>query len=82
MIVNLNESTNLNYKSILILTSLCCFVGLVLYANNYTCDPLTSPIDKVSNPNQLVGYFVIKHLNMIPGVAGLFLGSLFCGSLS
>ncbi len=64
------------------MTSLCCFVGLVLYANNYKCDPLTSPIDKVSNPNQLVGYFVNKHLNMIPGVAGLFLGSLFCGSLS
>jgi Na+/proline symporter len=63
-------------------TSLCCFVGLVLYANLYKCDPLTSPIDKVSNPNQLVGYFVNKHLNMIPGVAGLFLGSLFCGSLS
>jgi Na+/proline symporter len=64
------------------LTSLCCFVGLVLYANNYKCDPLTSPIDKVNNPNQLVGYFVNKHLSMIPGVAGLFLGSLFCGSLS
>ncbi len=57
-------------------------MGLVLYANLYKCDPLTSPIDKVSNPNQLVGYFVNKHLNMIPGVAGLFLGSLFCGSLS
>ena len=64
------------------MTSLCCLVGLVLYANNYKCDPLTSPIEGVKNPNQLVGYFVNKHLSMIPGVAGLFLGSLFCGSLS
>ena len=61
---------------------MCCFVGLVLYANNYQCDPLTSPIDKVNNPNQLVGYFVHKNLNKLPGVAGLFLGALFCGSLS
>ena len=64
------------------MTSLCCFVGLVLYANNYKCDPLTTPYDKVSNPNQLVGYFVNKNLNKLPGVAGLFLGALFCGSLS
>ena len=57
-------------------------MGLVLYANNYKCDPLTSPYDKLKNPNQLVGFFVTKHLNKLPGVAGLFLGALFCGSLS
>ena len=72
----------LNIPGIFIIVSLCCTVGLVLYANFHKCDPLTSPADKISNPNQLVAYFVNKNLNMFPGVAGLFLGSLFCGSLS
>ena len=72
----------LNIPFQFILTTLCCSVGLVLYANFYQCDPLSNPYDKINNPNQLVGYFVINHLNGLPGVAGLFLGALFCASLS
>ena len=72
----------LNIPIIFILVSLCCSVGLILFANFYQCDPLSNPYDKINNPNQLVGYFVINHLNGLPGVAGLFLGALFCASLS
>jgi SSS family transporter len=74
----------LNSPGIFVLVSLCCFVGLCLYANLFGCDPLThtDPSKRIRNPNQLVGYFVINNLNEIPGMAGFFLASIFCGSLS
>lgn len=63
------------------LMSLCCVAGLALYANFAGCDPLTNPDPnkRIKNPNQLMGYFVLNHLDEFPGVAGLFLGSIFCG---
>lgn len=66
------------------MVSLCCFVGLAIYANFAGCDPLThpDPTKRIENPNQLVGYFVLNNLNSMPGVAGVFLASIFCGSLS
>lgn len=69
---------------VIFLVSLCCSIGLCLYANFYGCDPLTNPnaSERIRNPNQLVGYFVVNNLKSIPGAAGIFLGSLFCGSLS
>ncbi len=72
----------LNIPFQFVLTTLCCSVGLILYANFYECDPLSNPFGKIKNPNQLVGYFVINNLNNMQGVAGLFLGALFCASLS
>ena len=46
----------------------------------FYCDPLSDK--KVSSANQLVSHFVVENLKMIPGMSGLFLGSLLCGSLS
>jgi hypothetical protein len=66
----------LNSPLLFLIISLCCFIGLILYANFFKCDPLT---DKITNPNQLVTYYVINNLKNIPGISGLFLGSLFCG---
>jgi len=60
--------------------SLVCFAGLVMYANFFACDVISSK--KISNPNQLLGYFVSNNLNDYPGVSGFFLGSLFCASFS
>jgi len=60
--------------------SLVCFAGLVMYANFFACDIISS--EKISNSNQLLGYFVSNNLNGYPGVSGLFLGSLFCASFS
>jgi len=37
---------------------------------------------QITNSNQLLGYFVINNLKDFTGVAGLFLGSLFCASCS
>lgn len=70
----------LNVPGVFIMLSLCCFVGLVLYANFANCDPLKSK--QITNPNQLVGFFVANNLKNIPGSAGFFLAAVFCGSLS
>jgi SSS family transporter len=74
----------LNSPGIFLIVSLCCLVGLGLYANFAHCDPLSHPdaARRIWNPNQLVGYFVVGHLGGVPGAAGLFLASIFCGSLS
>ena len=68
----------LNAPLLCLIISLCCFVGLILYAIYFKCDPLTN---KISNPNQLVTLYVIENLYDIPGFGGLFLASLFCGNL-
>lgn len=55
----------LNVPGVFIMLSLCSFVGLVLYANFAACDPLTAK--QITNPNQLVGFFVANNLKNIPG---------------
>ena len=73
----------LNIPGVFILISLCCFTGLVLYANLSGCDPL-NPLSQtgVKNPNQLLPYFVMLKFNNIIFIPGLFLSSIFCASLS
>jgi Na+/proline symporter len=73
----------LNIPMMFMLISLCCFMGLVLYANFSTCDPL-NPLSEtgVKNPNQLLPYFVMLKFNNIIFIPGLFLSSIFCASLS
>ena len=72
-----------NIPGIFCLISLCSLTGLVIYANFALCDPLSIPhLSKVSNPNQLVSYFIKAKLGMIPGAAGLFLSAIFSASLS
>lgn len=73
----------LNIPGIFIFISLCAFIGLVIYANFSTCDPL-NPISQsgVKNPNQLLPYFVMLKFNNIMFIPGLFLSSIFCSALS
>ncbi|XP_055938541.1 putative sodium-dependent multivitamin transporter [Argiope bruennichi] len=54
------------------------FVGLVVYANFYDCDPLTSSERPISKPDQLLPYFSLKALSSFPGMPGLCI----CGMLS
>ena len=60
--------------------SLVCLCGLVMYASFFTCDLILG--NKISNQNQLLGYFVTNNLNSWPGMSGLFLGAVFCASFS
>ena len=72
----------LNIPLSFFIMSLCCLVGLVLHANFFYCDPLSYKETGIKSPNQLVGRFVVTNLKLIPGMSGLFLGALLCGSLS
>jgi sodium-coupled monocarboxylate transporter 8/12 len=75
----------LNIPGVILLISLCCFTGLVLYANFSDCDPLSPEVNQytgVKNPNQLLPYFVMLKFNTIKFIPGLFLSSIFCASLS
>ena len=73
----------LNIPGVVLLVSLCCFSGLVLYANFYDCDPLSDKINSgVESSNQLLTHFVLKKFNDVPCVLGVFMSSIFCASLS
>ncbi|XP_075742219.1 sodium-coupled monocarboxylate transporter 1-like [Rhipicephalus microplus] len=60
--------------------SLSCLAGLVIYAHYVDCDPLKA--GKISNPDQLVPYFVMKTMNAVPGLPGLFVACVFSSALS
>ncbi|GFO44793.1 sodium-coupled monocarboxylate transporter 1 [Plakobranchus ocellatus] len=57
-------------------------VGLSIYAyySYRKCDPLKAGL--ITNKNQLAPYFVLHAMTSIPGMAGLYIGVLCCGSLS
>ncbi|GFS24904.1 sodium-coupled monocarboxylate transporter 1 [Elysia marginata] len=56
--------------------------GLVLTAYFYGigCDPLEAGY--IKNQNQLVPFFVLHTLRSLPGVAGLYISTVFSGALS
>ncbi|XP_070178289.1 sodium-coupled monocarboxylate transporter 1-like isoform X2 [Littorina saxatilis] len=71
----------LNVVGIAALLTLFCLTGIVIFAYyaDQGCDPLTSKM--ISNPNQIVPFFVMEVLNF-PGLPGLFIACLFSGSLN
>lgn len=69
-----------NVPGMLILITLCSLVGVVLYANYATCDPLKNK--DIANANQLLPYFVMEIFADLPGLAGLFVACIFSGALS
>jgi sodium-dependent multivitamin transporter 6 len=56
------------------------FSGLAIFTIYHKCDPLFT--HKISTPNQYLTYFIENHFSSIPGMVGLFLGAVFCSSLS
>ncbi|GFR93212.1 sodium-coupled monocarboxylate transporter 1-like [Elysia marginata] len=75
-------STLLNIPFTLLYGTLLLNVGVVIYAyfSHIQCDPLKSKA--ISNKNQLAPYFVLHSMSDLPGMAGFYLATLFCGSLS
>lgn len=68
-----------NVPLTLILFPLPWFAGMAIYSTYVKCDPLQSGyIRKIDG---LVPFFVDDKLYYIPGFMGLFLGTLFNGSL-
>ena len=61
-------------------------VGLVVFANYWSCDPLTSQTNsnnqaRISREDELVTLFVLDHLVDFLGIPGIFIASLLCGAL-
>ncbi|KAK8757656.1 hypothetical protein V5799_004709 [Amblyomma americanum] len=59
--------------------SLSCLAGLVIFAHYADCDPVK--VGKISSPDQLVPYFVMKAMNSVPGLPGLFVACVFSSAL-
>ncbi|XP_067654098.1 sodium-coupled monocarboxylate transporter 1-like [Haliotis asinina] len=74
-------SVILNIVGVFVLMTSVCLAGIIMFAYyaQKGCDPLSDK--KISNPNQLVPYFVMDVLGY-PGLPGLFISSLFSGALS
>jgi solute carrier family 5 (sodium-coupled monocarboxylate transporter), member 8/12 len=65
---------------ILVVLLSCSFMGFILFAFFKDCDPMKANL--ISNPNQLLSYYVDLRLSMFWGVSGIFMGALFSGALS
>ncbi|XP_063915706.1 sodium-coupled monocarboxylate transporter 1-like [Zophobas morio] len=84
--LTLPKSTDIKWSiiytviSMAVVHTLCIFVGLVVYAKYKDCDPLTS--HKISKHDQIFPYFVTEIGGTVPGLSGLFIAAICCGSLS
>ncbi|XP_059475932.1 sodium-coupled monocarboxylate transporter 1-like isoform X1 [Neocloeon triangulifer] len=70
----------INCIGLVALLLVCCWGGLVMYANYFDCDPLIS--GKVKASDQLLPLFVMDTMGSLPGMPGLFTAGIFSGSLS
>ncbi|XP_064595749.1 sodium-coupled monocarboxylate transporter 2-like [Liolophura sinensis] len=72
----------LTFPGFFLFSSLAYLEGLIAYSYfaHTHCDPLGAKL--VTNPNQILPYFVMELFRKQPGLPGLFLASLFSASLS
>jgi len=69
-----------NMVGLMCIIVLCSWIGMMIYAKYYDCDPVQAGI--VRSPDQLLPLFVMEVLGDYPGVPGLLVAGLTCGSLS
>ncbi|KPJ17850.1 Sodium-coupled monocarboxylate transporter 2 [Papilio machaon] len=69
-----------NVPAVAVLFSLSWVVGMTLYAVYKYCDPLMA--GRISAPDEVLPFYVQDQFSFLPGMLGLFLGSLFNGALS
>ncbi|CAF1115543.1 unnamed protein product [Rotaria sordida] len=69
-----------NLVGLIFILSLCCGVGLVMFAKYYACDPLKTGI--IKQTDQLYPLFVMETLKRFKGLPGIFLACVFSGALS
>ena len=70
----------LNALGIFLLTTLCGYGGMVVYAYYQDCDPIKSK--QVGSSDQIFPLFVMQLMGDYPGVPGLFVAGVFSGALS
>ncbi|BES94716.1 solute carrier family 5 [Nesidiocoris tenuis] len=59
---------------------LCVYAGLLMFAEYYECDPLTS--HQIKTPDQVFPFYVMEKLYVYPGLPGLFISGIFSAGLS
>ncbi|XP_053619657.1 sodium-coupled monocarboxylate transporter 1 [Plodia interpunctella] len=69
-----------NIPAVGVLFSLSWVVGMVIYAVYRHCDPLMAK--EISAADEVLPFYVQDQFAFLPGMLGLFLGSLFNGALS
>ncbi|XP_063229782.1 sodium-coupled monocarboxylate transporter 1-like [Bacillus rossius redtenbacheri] len=65
---------------IILMNSLACFTGLVVYATFHDCDPIGTKA--VYRPDQILPFFVMETAANIPCLPGLFMAGIFSASFS
>ena len=70
----------LNFPSLVIIITLTCMTGIVMYALYSGCHPIEYGL--VDRNDQLLPLFVLDVLGNIPGLPGVFVACIFSGSLS
>ncbi|XP_039760645.1 sodium-coupled monocarboxylate transporter 1 [Pararge aegeria] len=69
-----------NVPAVGVLFSLSWLVGMALFALYRRCDPLAA--GAIAAPDEVLPHYVQEQFAFLPGMLGLFLGSLFNGALS
>lgn len=70
----------LNFPGLIFFLFLCGFLGIIMYAFYSSCDPKSFSL--ISASDQLLPLLVMDTLGDIPGVPGMFLSTIFSGTLS
>lgn len=65
---------------LVVLVSICCYAGLLIYANFAHCDPLYA--GRISSNDQLFPLFVMEAIGEWRGLPGLFVAGVFGAALS
>jgi len=63
----------------MIFIAIAVFTGAAMYAYYADCDPLGS--NRIEKPDQLLPFMVLEIFQDLPGMAGLFVASIFSGTL-
>lgn len=70
----------LNSPGCILVVGLCAACGLVVYSYFAQCDPIQT--GEINNPNQYISLYILEKFHDVPGMCGIFLGAIFCSSLS
>ncbi|XP_060553235.1 sodium-coupled monocarboxylate transporter 1-like [Ruditapes philippinarum] len=70
----------LNFPALVVINALACLLGVVMFAFYSKCDPVK--VGLVDKPDQLVPLMVLDVLGSYEGLPGIFMASVFSGSLS
>ncbi|XP_062534700.1 sodium-coupled monocarboxylate transporter 1-like isoform X1 [Armigeres subalbatus] len=76
----IRQTMLVNIPLVVVLFSLPWLVGIGIFALYHTCDPLKAGI--IEKMDEILPYFIMDYFAKVPGVWGLFVGTLFNGALT